>query len=65
MDRIVIGFVSGRELVMECERFTANINKLSGELTKIEWEGCRKCEPMYIDLSQVESIHIAEREVDA
>lgn len=65
MDRIVIGFVSGRELVMECERFTANINKLSGELTKIEWEGCRKCEPMYIDLSQVESIYIAERGVDA
>ena len=57
MYRILIGFKSGREIQMDCEVFTVSINKLSGDITKINWEGCKDGKPMYIDLSQVEYIY--------
>lgn len=57
MYRILIGLKSGREIQMECEVFTVSINKLSGDISKIDWEGCKNGKLMYIDLSQVEYIY--------
>lgn len=52
--RIILN--SGNEFVMECKKITARYSNASGELTSLQYEGCTKNIPIYIDVSKVTAV---------
>lgn len=47
---------SGNEFVIECEKMAATYSTITGELEKLNYEGCTKNRPLYLDMSQVSAV---------
>ena len=56
LQKIRIILDSGKEFVMECEKITARYSNTSGELTSLNYVGCTKNIPLYIDISKVTAV---------
>ena len=52
--RIILN--SGNEFVMECEKFAVRYSNISGGLTNLNYVGCTKNIPLYIDVSKITAV---------
>ena len=55
-EKIRVILKRGNEFVIECEKMTATHSIITGELEKLDWEGCTKNRPLYLDMSQVSAV---------
>lgn len=56
MEKIRVILKSGNEFVIECEKMTATYSTITGELEKLDYKGCAKNRPLYLDMSQVSAV---------
>lgn len=47
---------SGNEFVVECKKVSVSYSTVTGTMTKFAYEGCKKNNPLYLDISQVAAV---------
>lgn len=53
---IRVYFKSGQVIEFKADSANLEKNRLTGELTKVEWDGCVKPFPRFIDLNEVAAV---------
>lgn len=54
---VVIRLKSGFEMRVDCENFKLKTNTVTGELTNVQWDGCKNIRPMFFRLEDVDCIY--------
>ena len=64
--KVIIRLKSGYELRVDCEKFRITRNKVTGEITHLEWVNVKNINPLFFRIEDVECIYqvVTERSGD-